>query len=382
MTVDDPAPQLEQNQLRRTPPAAAPGDPGPTLLRGEDRVREAPARTPLRDVLLTRPRYPNGSGNSKRDPLDGYTQAEMPTVQDADPNKIYEYIESAVMDEWESYPGGKLVAIPFDTEVETLSQHDSIRGRIFTAASEIAQSRQAAVAAPIAVEEDSDPENVPSAFLIYNLTEEQREALLQQSVWSSVSITFRIVPLESTRPDYLFTLSGFTSNSEKLVLQMIDKVWNTEKTQNLLQKLTIPMDDEQDKPQPNIEDFTNSMWIEFVDIKGKNNTLLPHYNVFADRSLIPDRDLWNQIRTLLLQRPYSAISIGRGIAEIAPFTCGICHGATHPRGLCPFPDTPGWNGPARRPEDHPYNRGGSNRRGSSRGRRGRGMPPPKNYAWT
>jgi hypothetical protein len=169
--------------------------------------------------------------------------------------------------------------------------------------------------------------------------------------------------------------------SADLVAEMVSEVWKAEKTQNLLQKLEVPMDEEQNPPQPHIENFTKSMWVEFVDMRGKRNTLLPHFNVFADSSLIPNKDLWCQTRLLLARRPYTAIRLGRGTVAIALFNCGICHGATHPRGLCPFPEIPGWNGPARHPDNQYNNRGGNGRGGSNRGGRGRGTPSMSNNMW-
>jgi hypothetical protein len=319
-----------------------------------------PGQTPLRDLLSTHTRYTNGAGSLAKDPLDNYTRAEMPKVQDAFPNSIYENISPAVFDEWESYPGGKLAAVPFDLEAKSLCQHDSIRGRIFSAASEITESRDIAVAAPIDAEEDIDPDRVPSTFLIYNLTATQRETLLRQSVWASASVTFRVTPLTPTHPDFLFAIMGFTTLNLEDATTMVKKVWKDGKTQDLLQKLTVPMDVGQNTPQPNLRAFTDSMYIKLLDIRGDKNALRPHYNIHADNSLIPNPDLWCQVRALLARHSYFTISLGRGVTCFTAFKCSICHGADHPRGLCPFTEVPGWKGPARRPANQ-RPRGGSSR---------------------
>ena len=360
MAVDD-HPQLEQSHPTANAPPQPAGGPQAPPPRGEERTRELPpGQTPLRDLLSTHTRYTNGAGSLANDPLDNYTRAEMPKVQDAFPNSIYENISPAVFDEWESYPGGKLAAVPFDLEAKSLRQHDSIRGRIFSAASEITESRDIAVAAPIDAEEDIDPDRVPSTFLIYNLTATQRETLLRQSIWASASVTFRVTPLTPTHPDFLFAIMGFTTLNLADATVMVKKVWKDEKTQDLLQKLTIPMDVGQNTPQPNLRAFTDSMYIKLLDIRGDKNALRPHYNIHADNSLIPNPDLWCQVRALLARRSYFAISLGRGVTRFTAFKCTICHGADHPRGLCPFTEVPGWKGPTRRPANQ-RPRGGSSR---------------------
>jgi hypothetical protein len=48
-------------------------------------------------------------------PLDKYTNVEMPTIHDASPTVVLDCIDLALIFKWEQCPGEKLLALPFDT---------------------------------------------------------------------------------------------------------------------------------------------------------------------------------------------------------------------------------------------------------------------------
>ena len=92
----------------------------------------------------------------------------------------------------------------------------------------------------------------------------------------------------------------------------------------------------------------DSMWVEKLDTKRAGETMAPSFNIYTDSGGISIDEVWVRLRNHLTAQTYRSSMQGSGKTKAAPFHCGICHGVDHPRGLCPFPDIPGWNGPPRR----------------------------------
>jgi len=275
----------------------------------------------------------------------------MPPVHDVHPTSIFRFIDLKQIGEWEEYVAGKVIAIPFDTEARDLSRHDHIRSRIFAAASEITQSREVGVSPPIPEDKDKNTKRVPTSFLIYNLSPPQCEALLERSTWSSLDITFRVAPLEPTRPSFLFAITKLSTLATGDILEMVQKVWQDPDTLNFLQSIILeaPPGEREDESR-RLNDFIISLTVARMDIKEKKNTPAPHYNVYAKGNHIRNHLTWVRIRAYLANRTYASNMQGCATTNTKPFSCGVCHSTDHPRGLCPFPELPGWNGPPRRPE--------------------------------
>jgi hypothetical protein len=146
----------------------------------------------------------SGRGQS-RNPLDKYTNATLPPVHLGYPTAAFKDINMSIVDEWDSSPG-KLLALPFDTEVYEITNHCSIQGCILAATTEITGSQCMAIGAPRPSDEAKIQKHTPTTFLIYHLTKAQRQTLLQCRVWSFTSITFRVSPFDPPCPDFLFTI--------------------------------------------------------------------------------------------------------------------------------------------------------------------------------
>ena len=274
----------------------------------------------------------------------------MPKVQDAEPTAPYALIDLDAIYEWKSLPGGKLIAIPFGIEARKQSRHDSIRRRIFEAVAEITQSQELGVSAPEPNDRARETRDTPTTFLIYNLTDSQRQTVLQQIVWSSLDITFRVAPALSL-PNFLFTIAGLSTMSTGLVQNMVQKVWQDDKSQESFQTITQPRNaQEREDNQLILKDLIATMKIERLDIRKKGNILTPKFNVYAESARISSDIIWSDVRHFLANRSYDTSMLGRATIQVTPYDCAICHSADHPRGLCTFPKVPGWNGPTWRSE--------------------------------
>jgi hypothetical protein len=106
--------------------------------------------------------------------------------------------------------------------------------------------------------------------------------------------------------------------------------------------------DKREAEAQNLRHFVDSMTVTRLDIKEKKNVLAPIFNVYANTQFLRNHLVWIQVRTFLANRTYATNMQGRATVRIAPFNCSLCHSTDHPRGLCPFPEVPGWHGPSRR----------------------------------
>ncbi|KAH9019244.1 hypothetical protein EDB84DRAFT_1566144 [Lactarius hengduanensis] len=168
-----------------------------------------------------------------RNALDKYTTRPLPSVHDAHPTAVFTNIDFDLVTEWDRHESGKLLAHPFDLEALNLTSHKSIRERIFTAISEITKSLEVEVSAPRPSTTAKSKDHAPTVFLIYNLTSEQMQFLLQRGVWSSQSITFRILPFSPPCPNFLFSLGGFFTHSRDTVFTIIQQVLGQPRNKNL-----------------------------------------------------------------------------------------------------------------------------------------------------
>ena len=268
---------------------------------------------------------------------------------------------------------GKLLALPFDRKTQDITLYNSVKERIFTAVAEITKSREIGVSAPQRSEEAEKLGRFPSAFLIYSLTEAQCDLLLQRKVWSSTAITFRVTKLNPPCPDLLFTIYGFSTLVTEDILNMVRTVWQGDDVISLINSIANSFPAEvRIEAKSSIQAFIDSVKVERLDYKSSGDTLQPHFNVYASSNLIENDDIWDYLREFLASCSYASPMHGQGMTRIIPFHCSLCHGADHPRGLCPFPAIPGWNGPDIRPSNATKRGRGGKTRGMARGPATRG----------
>jgi hypothetical protein len=93
--------------------------------------------------------------------------------------------------------------------------------------------------------------------------------LMQQTVWASQQITFRITPPEMICPSFLFAIKGLHTNSSELVEKCVQDMWNDDTTTHFIQTGVAVMDEnERDNALISIQKFKESMWVERLEMKG------------------------------------------------------------------------------------------------------------------
>ena len=281
--------------------------------------------------------------NTQATPQNKYTEGPMPTIHDDSPAALLDGINKEQARKWLMIPTGKVLARPFDVMVHYQPNHKDIGLELIRAANDITGSKVATVASPFRDRKSGGKPTI--TFLIHNLTQSEVNILLGQSVWSSEAITFQVSPITTPRPDFLFTLTNFTTFNEADVHNALLEVWKDRTTTTFFDELVLRAPDDKKQAVTNgILDFIKSTEIQRLDIKKEKGKLDPHFNVYARGQFLTSDALWYEIKAFLKGRSYKSSECGKGKVKTENFYCRLCHGCDHPRGLCPFPKLPGWNG--------------------------------------
>ena len=283
-----------------------------------------------------------------RDPLEKYTKGTMPKVHLACPMAALCDIDCTVTSCWEKLPNGKLLIWPFGIIALNQDNHKNLKSLIFGTLIEITNAYTITVFTP---SPHLGSEITPLSFIVSNLSEMQKQLLLLREVWSSSQITMHTFPFKLACPDYLFSIKGITTLETDIVHATVHQVWHDEETQmfmaiivNQLPKLN------QAQALQTLTTFIESLWVNKLDIKLRGNIPAPSYCIYTQGSIIDNDNTWSCIRDFVMSRKYKIEFQNPGCNFIPNLARTICHGIDHPRGLCPFPKVPGWNGPLHREE--------------------------------
>ena len=277
------------------------------------------------------------------DPLQKYTEGIMPKVHLAHPAAALNDMDLECIQEWDEWPKEKLLMQPFGTMVFDCANHNTICSLILGAVGEITKANNFTVYAP---QLEDNNTKVLISFLIYDLTAQQKQSLLTCHIWSSPQITFHVLNFEPECPDFLFTIKGLSTLREQEVFAVILDTWHDNETNSFL----LSICEQAGNPEVAIMhemlmDFTDAVWMAKIDTRERGNILAPSFRVFTPGALIPNACTWCHLRKYLASRSYSIQHQSPGTSIKPSKMCTICHGTNHPRGLCPFLNVTGWNGP-------------------------------------
>ena len=159
-------------------------------------------------------------------------------------------------------------------------------------------------------------------------------------------MTFQVATIYIKRPEFLFTLKGFSTPETADVVTSLAETWEDPATTATIRMLadSAPNPEEKQEWHGQMVNFLGSATVHRLDIRSQGGRENPHFNVYANGDIIDDDETWLQLRKYLRNRSYKSMVIGTGRVLQEDFVCSLCHGHDHPRGLCPFPQIPGWNG--------------------------------------
>lgn len=244
----------------------------------------------------------------------------------------------------------------------------------------------------------------PRTFLAHGFDEGVQEQLIAQYCCSTQYITFFCSRFEWEAPTFVCGIIGLDDTHKGTLVRTIGRRLDTPDTRDLITRLardhpTLRLI----TPEEAILRVLSSLHVETIPTKGKHGVLVPTTNIYLTPPAIHPIP-WREWRDHVFRINWGYGQPGPAYGA-PPRNCDGCHGADHPRGLCPYPLLPGWNGPApttihpgapsrptvsvysahffgngvvTRPDDQPRGRGGGGSRhgrggprGSNRG--GRGM---------
>jgi hypothetical protein len=221
-------------------------------------------------------------------PLKKYTKATIPMIHNAIPTALYNNINHNLLNVWEASPGEKVLISPFNNIANKLFKHNIIQDLILSAVTDIMNINHFSVSTLILCSEQ-----IPTTFLIYNLSQSQKEALLECYIWASTPITFCVTPIDPPCPNFLFSIKGLGTMITKDVHDMIHAIWHDNETTSFLSNIIdlVPLTDCR-QLITNLQDFIDSLHIICLDIKGCYNTLAPHFRVLTEGSIIKVDEIW------------------------------------------------------------------------------------------
>ena len=213
------------------------------------------------------------------------------------------------------------------------------------------------------------------SFLVYEIPQRLSDVVLAQRVWSVPQITFEAYPFEpKIIPSIMLCLAGYIYPDDTAVVESIKTAWSQPAAIETLAGILVARDptfsgiNAHTQAETAIRDMIHSVRSELLDLKAQGGTSSPRWNIYVT-SPTSKVVAWSKIQKYVYTLTYPSSLSGTGVCRNL-FTCEICHSYTHPRGLCPFPNIQGWNGPqhsSERTTDAPTKYPG---RGRGRGRSG------------
>ncbi|KZT25977.1 hypothetical protein NEOLEDRAFT_1178094 [Neolentinus lepideus HHB14362 ss-1] len=189
--------------------------------------------------------------------------------------------------------------------------------------------------------------NQPRVFFLRNLSQTVFTSMLERRVISHYRSTFQVFPVPVPEPDHaiVLALAGFTSRDTQGIREAIANLLQSPSLRdNIREIIERELHGTYDELTEVANNFGRSISLQCIDTRAPGGLITPRYIMFARRPPGITSNLWFQLRHSLYNTTYSTPLFGTG--RPVPFTpCSLCHCLTHSRGMCPFTNITGWNGP-------------------------------------
>ncbi|KAL6306806.1 hypothetical protein BKA93DRAFT_748181 [Sparassis latifolia] len=224
--------------------------------------------------------------------------------------------------QWCSLFGTALAVVPYSFSANDLAFRAAVLAIVPRVVTQHFNVQNPHLAPPLALTDTHRTNQLPFAYLLYNLTPAEYEALLCQYCISTADLTFFIYDLSGEIPHYIRTLSSFTSSD------------STELRDVIIARLC---------ENASIQILIDILGVQVLDLRGPGGYPAPAANLYM---VSPSKDLeqWLVWRNHIYRQLFPTNFIGCGQGHPG-WRCSGCHVSDHPRGLCPFPRVPGWRGP-------------------------------------
>ncbi|KAG1734856.1 hypothetical protein EDD22DRAFT_736658, partial [Suillus occidentalis] len=274
----------------------------------------------------------------------------FPRIHMAHSAQIFDHLDNRVLLAWFQVEHPKFLVRVFDQTGKDVFEKaaviaERIRASIAIIANFVHQDALPVRVSPPQPQKGRDSKDFPSGFLIHNVSDETRSLILNQRIWAATDITFEALPFNCSHPpELLFCLSGFTTPNRDIVKKAVADVWAHDDNRHRINDMfSMSEITEEELVYKATHDLIRSIQVEHLDFKITGGLSVPRFNIFAT-SPSSDAKTWTELRGFLRILDYPTGLDGCGTA-VALSLCPICHSLAHPRGLCPFPNIPLWNGP-------------------------------------
>ncbi|KAG2132749.1 hypothetical protein DEU56DRAFT_757259 [Suillus clintonianus] len=264
--------------------------------------------------------------------------------------QIFDHLENKVLLAWFQVQHPKFMVRVFDHSGRDVFEKaaiiaERIRVNIAIIANFVHQGAPPVRVSPPQPQGGRDSKDFPTGFLVHNVSEETRNIILDQRIWAANDITFEALPFGCPHPpELLFCPSGFTTANAEIIGKTVADVWAHEENRHRINNIfSMSEIKEEEHVYKATWDLIRSVRVEHLDFKITGGLSVPRFNIFAV-SPSNDAKTWTDLRGFLHILDYPTGLDGCGVA-VALSPCPICHSLAHPRGLCPFPNVPLWNGP-------------------------------------
>ncbi|KAF7798979.1 hypothetical protein EIP86_010208 [Pleurotus ostreatoroseus] len=314
-------------------------------------------------------------------PADGF-----PGVYDAIPAAHLQNLARQQAIDWENYPGPK-VLVRFGMHGaldETIHGHLRLADRATEEIRAFLGSSTANVALPHPKAQPTKVNEAPYSALVRGLSADDAARLTDQQILATPRITLFFSPFGWSMPALLGVFTGFRATSEEEVYGAVRDHLETLIPMIMHLAHENPVIAAAVSLQGYVDDIIKSIFVRFLPMLTDGGHPDDHYYVYASLPFTTFTS-FQAVQTQLAATTWNHSFAGKGKFRVLndPF-CSLCHGADHPRGLCPFPAIPGWitardPPPPPRPRDAPRGSYGQKCRVEDQGRGGDRRKAPRNY---
>lgn len=338
---------------------------------------DAEIGTPSLDDVFSTPSFQPLSAIADRPEFTPKPPNGFPRIHGDRPFFLFANQPAAQRQAWSNMPGPKLGIQVYDEDASNPTNAIRLAGTLAATIEHLFNIQNVAIATPQIATLPTLPHSPPFTFLAHNFSQDVASAMLQQGTYSSKAITFHVFKICWTLPRFICGFTGFTSNDELAIKVAFRDILQEANAIDFVTDLTSDNPHYRNLPPGKaFYRILNSLEVQILDNRLPGGVRAPIVNIYIDSPTV-DPAKWMLWRNFIFSLKISTDFLGTAVG-LPNRPCSGCHSADHPRGLCPFPSIPGWNGPsstsynANRPAT-PHIEGRSNNRGMpGRTRLGRG----------
>lgn len=269
---------------------------------------------------------------------------EFPTVHKARPDDLTASIDPEQLTEWLEQPPSTSAAVQIygvqHVSLDTVAMTVTILKR---AISDVTGCATVEVSAPVASGSSGkdQPCFQPNSFLVYNLTTSAATMLKEHVCWVTHECAFFAYDLFPCIPTYLFSIQGFTHKYPEKIRESVQATMLSSPYRDLSLALARSNDKYRNcSPDAIMGALTNTLKVSILRLSVTGPVIA---NIYCD-SPTENPELWCTWRDTLVKAKYRSGMYGRGSPTADGFVrCSGCHGADHPREVCPFSPFLGWH---------------------------------------